>query len=286
MNHLSDDELVLHYYGEDGPHIVAVERHLRACAQCARAYEALVRSLDAVTPPDFVEVADDLPALRQMIRDRLREQPSRFSVSRPGAQGETGLIALVWLVPLLYPISLQALFSSNRWAQEHLVFIPLVALALIWACAGPFLAAFALNRMAVNRFERPSARCTRRRCVDGGDQSLTVPSCVACERESVVEPWLVVVVLRHRTGVTRGAVPLAEHVPLDPAVLVRSPALGAGAHSVCVGAHHQPGTRVRQSPGIHGHAKRHACRVATACQLHGDGRGGRDPESPVGQPWA
>jgi succinate dehydrogenase/fumarate reductase cytochrome b subunit len=158
VNHLSDDELVLHYYGENGPHIVAVERHLRACAQCARAYEALVRSLDAVTPPEFVEVADDLPELRQMIRDRLREQPSRFNVSRPAAQGETELIALVWLVPLLYPISLQALFSSNTWAQEHLVFVPLVALALIWACAGPFLAVFAMNRMAVDRFERASTR--------------------------------------------------------------------------------------------------------------------------------
>jgi succinate dehydrogenase/fumarate reductase cytochrome b subunit len=158
VNHLSDDELVLHYYGEDGPHIVAVERHLRACAKCARAYEALVRSLDAVTPPEFVEVADDLPALRQMMRDRLMEQPPRFSVSRPAAEGESGLIALVWLVPLLYPISLQALFSSNRWAQEHLVFIPLVAITLLWACTGPFLAVLALNHMAVDRFERLSAR--------------------------------------------------------------------------------------------------------------------------------
>ena len=41
MNHLGDDELVLHYYGEDGPRIVAAESHLRSCAQCAGAYEAL-----------------------------------------------------------------------------------------------------------------------------------------------------------------------------------------------------------------------------------------------------
>src|SRR6185295_13887069 len=58
VSHLSDDELVLHYYGEDGPRMVAVERHLRSCAQCARAYAGLTRTLNAVTPPELVEPAD------------------------------------------------------------------------------------------------------------------------------------------------------------------------------------------------------------------------------------
>jgi succinate dehydrogenase/fumarate reductase cytochrome b subunit len=147
VNHLSDDDLVLHYYGENEPEIAGVEHHLRACAQCARAYETISRSLNAVTPPEFVEVPE-LPALRQMLRHRVREQTSRLS----------GLIALVWLVPLLYPVSLQALFGSGRWAQEHVVGIPFVALTLLWACAGPFLAAFALNRMTADRFERASTR--------------------------------------------------------------------------------------------------------------------------------
>ena len=49
MTHLSDDELVLHYYGEDGPGIVAAERHLRACARCAHTYEALARTLNAIS---------------------------------------------------------------------------------------------------------------------------------------------------------------------------------------------------------------------------------------------
>jgi succinate dehydrogenase/fumarate reductase cytochrome b subunit len=127
--------------------------------------------LDAVTPPEFVEAPDDMWALRQMIRDRVREQSqmahvaSAFRTDVASAfrrkwilRGETGFIVLVWLVPLVYPVSLQALFTSGRWAQEHLVFIPLVALALIWACAGPFLAVLALNRMAVDHFERASAR--------------------------------------------------------------------------------------------------------------------------------
>ena len=60
VSHLSDDELVLHYYGEDGPRLVAAERHLRSCAQCARTYETLARTLSAVTPPEFVEAVPDV----------------------------------------------------------------------------------------------------------------------------------------------------------------------------------------------------------------------------------
>src|SRR6185295_18410875 len=71
VSHLSDDDLVLRYYGEDGPRIVAAERHLRSCAHCAGAYETLARTLSAVIPPEFVEAPGvDLPAFRQLIRDR------------------------------------------------------------------------------------------------------------------------------------------------------------------------------------------------------------------------
>jgi succinate dehydrogenase/fumarate reductase cytochrome b subunit len=157
VRHLSDDELVLHYYGEDGSRIVAAERHLKSCAQCARTYEALARTLRAVRPPEFVEAADDLAAIRQLLHDRLRSQQSPPAV-RPLLEGEAGLIALVWLVPVLYPLSFQALFSSARFAQEHIVGMPLVALTLMWACGGPFVAVFALTRMAVDRFERASTR--------------------------------------------------------------------------------------------------------------------------------
>jgi succinate dehydrogenase/fumarate reductase cytochrome b subunit len=147
VNHLSDDELVLHYYGENGSHVVAAERHLRTCPRCARAYETLARSLNAVTPPVFVEPDDDLTTLRQVLSDRFRERSSPF-----------GLVALVWLVALVYPLSLQAIVNSARWSQSHLIGVPLVPLAVIWACAGPLLAAFALNRMAADRFEALSTR--------------------------------------------------------------------------------------------------------------------------------
>ena len=35
VNHLTDDELVLHYYDEDGADLVKVERHLETCVDCA-----------------------------------------------------------------------------------------------------------------------------------------------------------------------------------------------------------------------------------------------------------
>jgi succinate dehydrogenase/fumarate reductase cytochrome b subunit len=156
VSHLGDEDLVLHYYGEDGPGLVAVERHLRTCAQCAHAYEALARTLNAVTPPEDVAPEDDTLAIRQMIRARLRGESSVVSQS---VFGDTGGLVLVWLVPLLYPWSLEALVNSGRWAQERPVFIPFVAISLLWACAGPFFAAFALNRMAADwRGERVSTR--------------------------------------------------------------------------------------------------------------------------------
>jgi succinate dehydrogenase/fumarate reductase cytochrome b subunit len=149
VSHLRHDDLVLHYYGEDGPRLLEVERHLQTCSECAIAYEALARTLGAVTPPEFVETTvDDLWAVRQMLRERAASRAPK--VSAP-------FVALVWLMPLLYPLTLRALFAGGRLAQEHTIATPLVALGLAWACAGPFVAAFALNRMAVD-FEWLSSR--------------------------------------------------------------------------------------------------------------------------------
>lgn len=150
MSHLRDDDLVLHYYGEDGPRLVEVERHLQTCAECAIAYQALTRTLSAVTPPEFIETPplDDLWALRQMLRDRAGSRARKVSAR---------FVALVWLVPLLYPLSLPLIVGSGRLAQTQILAAPLVVLALAWACAGPFVAAFALNRAAVD-FEWLSSR--------------------------------------------------------------------------------------------------------------------------------
>ena len=71
MTHCSDDDLVLHYYGED-------ERpgaHLAACAECASRYHALTSVLQAVTAIDVPERGDQYGLeVWQRIRHRL---PSR-----------------------------------------------------------------------------------------------------------------------------------------------------------------------------------------------------------------
>jgi succinate dehydrogenase/fumarate reductase cytochrome b subunit len=148
VSHLRDDDLVLHYYGEDGADAVATGRHLRTCTPCAAAYAALVRTLDAVTPPEVVEVVDDVQTLRKMLRERLSSRPPE--VTAP-------LIALVWLIPLLQPLLVQALAGSGQLAREHWLGVPLVVMTFAAACAGPFVAGVTLSRVTL-AFERMPAR--------------------------------------------------------------------------------------------------------------------------------
>jgi len=155
MRHLTDDDLVLHYFGENGPEMLAVESHLQSCAQCAREYEALTRTLSVVTPPESVEVPDDGFALRQL----LREIPSATPVRAGGAQwrAEVGAIFLAWVVPVLYPLSLPAMFTSGQRAHEHGAAAVLLVLTLLWACAGPLVAIGVLHGIS-DRFDRASTR--------------------------------------------------------------------------------------------------------------------------------
>jgi succinate dehydrogenase/fumarate reductase cytochrome b subunit len=157
VSHLSDDDLVLHYYGEDGPETVVVERHLQSCAQCAQAYEVLTRTLHAVTPPGFVDAPDDTLTLRELLRAQVRGSDSPAAASLPWWRSEPGAIALAWLVPVLYPWSLPALFRSAQWAQQEIAGIALTVVMLLWACAGPLAAVLVLHGVG-DRFDRVSTR--------------------------------------------------------------------------------------------------------------------------------
>ena len=143
MSHLTDDELVLHFYDEDGADIVRVERHLETCVDCARRYEGLARTLRAVTPPAIVEAPDDTAAIRLLL-ERARERDSSVLARAQAWLTEPRAIALAWLVPGLYPLVVQAIFAGSR-SEDALARGVLVVVALLLACAGPAVAVLVLR---------------------------------------------------------------------------------------------------------------------------------------------
>lgn len=152
MKHLSDDELVLQYYGESGRRMVDVERHLRSCAQCTRSYDTLARSLNAIAAPTFSERID----ARQFVREALRELPlskrdTAFTAKR------WRIVAAEWGVAVLYPTSIRLLFASMHTGGSGTARLVMASLVLAWACAGPIIAAAALDRHASRRLGRTVA---------------------------------------------------------------------------------------------------------------------------------
>ena len=49
MNHLSQDDLVLHYYGEGG---AGAAKHIAECSECQANYEQFSSMLSAITLPE------------------------------------------------------------------------------------------------------------------------------------------------------------------------------------------------------------------------------------------
>jgi len=144
VSHLTDDELVLHFYDEDGADIVRVERHLETCVDCARTYEGLARTRRAVTPPAIVEAPDDTAAIRRLLLERARERDSLVLARAQAWLTEPRAIALAWLVPVLYPLVVPAIFAGSR-SEDALARGVLVVLALLLACAGPAVAVLVLR---------------------------------------------------------------------------------------------------------------------------------------------
>jgi hypothetical protein len=71
MNHLTDEQLVAHYFAEDANRVVT-ETHLRICSRCEQAYEEIVNTL-AVRAPEPPAVARDYgKQLWQSIKTPLR----------------------------------------------------------------------------------------------------------------------------------------------------------------------------------------------------------------------
>ena len=119
MNHLTEDDLVLHYYGElDAAAEGAANAHLAACAGCQGSYTKLQRVMAAIDSAPAVEPADGFE----------RTTWARLEMSLPARQAGW----LSWLVP-----------SPARlaWAAGVAVLV---------------IAAFAAGRFATNRAPAPA----------------------------------------------------------------------------------------------------------------------------------
>ena len=85
MNHLSEEQLILHYYGEEGE-TLACEQHLESCENCRVAYGSLQRVLNVV---DSMPVPERGPEYGAQLWKRIEKQVPvrrRFGwLTAPGA---------------------------------------------------------------------------------------------------------------------------------------------------------------------------------------------------------
>lgn len=111
MIHLSEEQLVLHYYGEEGD-ALAAEQHLDACADCRAVYGSLQRVLNAVDGFPLPERDAGYGALVwRNIEDRIGgRRPWRVRIPAPfrwAAAGAAlaGLLTMAFLAGRYYPRS-------------------------------------------------------------------------------------------------------------------------------------------------------------------------------------
>lgn len=102
--HLSEDDLILHYYGEAGPEEAGAERHLADCGACRGAFQALRQVMDTI---DAAPVPEPAAGFERIVwaglqnRDDFSRKPrgksSRFfALSFAGALAAAILAVIVW----------------------------------------------------------------------------------------------------------------------------------------------------------------------------------------------
>jgi hypothetical protein len=104
MMHLSDDQLILHFYGE-GPDRRGIDDHLRSCEEGGRRYSDMTRILSAVEAPPVPERGAAYPAgVWQAVEQRLQSRQasprmSWFRLPRLALAGSVAaLVILAFLV--------------------------------------------------------------------------------------------------------------------------------------------------------------------------------------------
>ena len=108
MNHLREEDLILHYYGEEGEPLEA-ERHLGECSECRSLYASLQSALDAVDRTPVPERDAEYGArVWRRIEDRLESRPKLWLWSYPWRWAAAGvafavLLAAAFLAGRLIP---------------------------------------------------------------------------------------------------------------------------------------------------------------------------------------
>src|SRR3954469_17955088 len=75
MKHLSEEQVVLHYYG-DAEGAPEIERHLAVCAECRAEFDRVQSMLQQIGPMEVPEPAANFEEKTWLnLRDRLPEQP-------------------------------------------------------------------------------------------------------------------------------------------------------------------------------------------------------------------
>ena len=110
MNHLSEEQIVLHYYG-DAEEAAEVERHLAACPECRAEFARVQSMLQQIEPLEVPEPAAGFEEKTWLnLRDRLPEKSGFLQRLLQGQQKWALAGAMVVLLAM-------AFFAGRFWPR-------------------------------------------------------------------------------------------------------------------------------------------------------------------------
>jgi hypothetical protein len=119
MSHLSEEQIVLHYYG-DADETAEIERHLSSCAECRAEFARVQSTLKQIEPLDVPEPATNFEEKTWLnLRDRLPEKSSFLrKLFRPQqkwalAGGMVMLLAMAFLAGRFWPRPVQQIVQQQ-----------------------------------------------------------------------------------------------------------------------------------------------------------------------------